>query len=45
MGHAAQAYIDGAWVDPLSPVPYDLISPATEQPLLRLGLRGQLPSA
>jgi aldehyde dehydrogenase (NAD+) len=40
MAHEAQAYIDGAWVDPVAPVAYELISPATEEPILRLGLSG-----
>jgi aldehyde dehydrogenase (NAD+) len=40
MGREAQAYIDGAWVDPVAPVPYDLVSPASEEPIARLGLSG-----
>ncbi len=40
MGHVAQAYIDGAWVDPATPVPYDLVSPASEEVIVRLGLSG-----
>jgi aldehyde dehydrogenase (NAD+) len=40
MAHEAQAYIDGAWVDPVAPVPYHLVSPATEEVILILGLSG-----
>ncbi len=40
MAHEAQAYIDGAWVDPVAPVPYHLVSPATEEVILTLGLSG-----
>jgi len=40
MAHEAQAYIDGAWVDPVAPVPYHLVSPATEEIILTLGLSG-----
>ncbi len=40
MGREAQAYIDGAWVEPVAPVPHDLISPASEEVILRCGLSG-----
>jgi len=40
MGREAQAYIDGAWADPVAPVPYDLVSPASEEVILRLALSG-----
>jgi aldehyde dehydrogenase (NAD+) len=40
MAHEAQAYIDGAWVDPIVPTPYDLVSPASGERILRLGLSG-----
>src|SRR5579859_2789158 len=40
MGREAQAYIDGAWIDPAAPVPYDLVSPASEEVILRVGLSG-----
>jgi len=40
MAHEAQAYIDGGWVDPAAPLPYELVSPASEDVLVRLGLSG-----
>jgi aldehyde dehydrogenase (NAD+) len=40
MAHEAQAYIGGAWVDPVAPRPFDLVSPAREQVLVTLGLSG-----
>jgi len=40
MAREAQAYIDGAWVDPVAPSPFDLVSPATEEVLVTLGLSG-----
>jgi len=40
MAHEAHAYIDGARVDPAAPVPYHLVSPATEEVILTLGLSG-----
>ena len=40
MGHEAQAYIDGAWVDPANPTPFDLVSPASEEIIVTLGLCG-----
>lgn len=40
MAHETQAYIDGAWVDPVAPTAYDLVSPASEEVILRLGLSG-----
>lgn len=33
-------YIDGAWVDPVSPRTLDVINPATEQPVARISLGG-----
>jgi aldehyde dehydrogenase (NAD+) len=40
MAREAQAYIDGAWVDPAAPVPFDLVNPATDETILTLGLCG-----
>jgi len=40
MAHEAQAYIDGAWMDPAAPVAFDLVSPATEDVIATLGLSG-----
>jgi aldehyde dehydrogenase (NAD+) len=31
-------YIDGAWVDPVAPKPFDVINPATEEPCARISL-------
>ena len=31
-------YIDGAWVDPAAPKPFDVINPATEEPCARISL-------
>ena len=31
-------YIDGAWVDPAEPKPFDVINPATEEPCARISL-------
>jgi aldehyde dehydrogenase (NAD+) len=31
-------YIDGAWVDPVTPAPRDVINPATEEPVGRISL-------
>ena len=33
-------YIDGAWVDPVTPHTLDVINPATEQPIARISLGG-----
>ena len=33
-----QFYIGGQWVDPVSPAPFDVINPATEQPFARISL-------
>ncbi|MFN8640441.1 MAG: aldehyde dehydrogenase family protein [Candidatus Binatia bacterium] len=38
MTHALQFYIDGAWVDPLTPRTLDVINPATEEPIGRISL-------
>ncbi len=40
MGHEAQAYIGGAWVDAAAPAAYDLVNPASEEVILTLGLCG-----
>jgi hypothetical protein len=31
MRHERQHYVDGAWVDPLQPVPLDVIDPSAEE--------------
>jgi aldehyde dehydrogenase (NAD+) len=31
-------YIDGAWVDPVAPKPFDVINPANEEPCARISL-------
>ena len=38
MSRAAQFYIDGEWTDPVAPVWFDLIDPATEDRIDRLAL-------
>lgn len=38
MRQSLQHYIDGQWVDPISPTPVDVINPATEQPIGRINL-------
>jgi aldehyde dehydrogenase (NAD+) len=38
MVHRTQFYIDGAWVDPVSPKTRSVINPATEQPLYDIAL-------
>jgi aldehyde dehydrogenase (NAD+) len=40
MAHEAQAYIDGAWVAPDAPTPYELVSPASEEVIATFGLSG-----
>ena len=40
MSRKAQAYIDGAWVDPAVATPFDLVSPASEEVIATLGLCG-----
>ena len=41
MPDAMQFYIDGRWVDPVSPRTLDVINPATEQVAGRISLGGQ----
>jgi aldehyde dehydrogenase (NAD+) len=36
--HAMKFYIDGAWVDPVTSSPRDVINPATEEPVARISL-------
>jgi len=36
--HPLQFYIDGAWVDPLTPHPFDVINPATEEAYAQISL-------
>lgn len=38
MKHYGQFYIDGAWVDPISSTPFELINPATEEPYATVSL-------
>lgn len=38
MRQALQLYIDGAWLDPVTPLSADVINPATEQPAGRVSL-------
>ena len=33
-----QFYIDGAWVDPVDPKPFDVINPATEEAFAQIAL-------
>ena len=40
MAREAQAYIGGAWVEPAAPVAFELVSPATGETLVMLGLCG-----
>jgi aldehyde dehydrogenase (NAD+) len=35
-----KSYIDGAWVAPASPVPFELVNPATEKPFATVQLAG-----
>jgi len=36
-----QFYIDGRWVDPVEAQPFEVIDPATEQPIARIALGGE----
>jgi len=38
MPHAMQFYIDGQWVDPVTPHPCEVINPATEEAFARISL-------
>jgi aldehyde dehydrogenase (NAD+) len=38
MSNNQKFYIDGAWVDPISPKPFDVINPATEEPAAQISL-------
>lgn len=38
MQNSLKFYIDGAWVDPVSPKPFDVINPATEEPVAQISL-------
>ncbi|TQV83993.1 aldehyde dehydrogenase family protein [Exilibacterium tricleocarpae] len=38
MKQCQQFYIDGVWVDPMSPNPLEVINPATEQPVATISL-------
>jgi aldehyde dehydrogenase (NAD+) len=38
--HTQQFYIDGRWVDPSEPRPFDVIDPATEQSIAKIQLGG-----
>ncbi len=41
MDHTKQFFIDGAWVDPISPETVDVVNPATEQIIGTIALGGQ----
>jgi aldehyde dehydrogenase (NAD+) len=38
MSHEMQFYIDGAWVDPVVPHPFDVIDPSTEEAYAKISL-------
>jgi aldehyde dehydrogenase (NAD+) len=38
MSHNLQFYIDGAWVDPITPNPFDVIDPSTEDAFAQISL-------
>ena len=38
MVHRMQFYIDGAWVDPVTPKSRPVVNPATEQPMYDIAL-------
>src|SRR5262245_59843781 len=38
MSNTMKFYIDGGWVDPVKPHPFDVINPATEQPVAQISL-------
>jgi len=38
MSHALQFYIDGEWVDPAVPYPFDVIDPSTEEAYAKISL-------
>jgi aldehyde dehydrogenase (NAD+) len=38
MSHEMQFYIDGAWVDPVAPHPFDVIDPSTEEAYAQISL-------
>jgi aldehyde dehydrogenase (NAD+) len=38
MAHETQFYIDGAWVDPVLPHPFDVIDPSTEEAFAQISL-------
>ena len=40
MSHDLQFYIDGAWVDPAEPHPFDVVDPSTEEAFARISLGG-----
>ena len=40
MREMLQFYIDGKWVDPVTPNPFDVINPATEQVISHISLGG-----
>jgi aldehyde dehydrogenase (NAD+) len=41
MSHEMQFYIDGAWVDPVAPHPFDVIDPSTEEAYAQISLGGK----
>ena len=38
MQECLKFYINGEWVDPVSPKPFDVVNPATEEPIARINL-------
>ena len=38
MSHNTQFYIDGAWVDPVQPKLFEVINPATEEPVAKISM-------
>jgi aldehyde dehydrogenase (NAD+) len=41
MEHSQQFYIDGQWVDPTEPRPFEVIDPSTEAPIAKIALGGK----
>ena len=38
MSNALKFYINGAWVDPVTPATLDVINPATEEPFAKISV-------
>ncbi len=41
MSHEMQFYINGEWVDPVVPHPFDVIDPSTEEAYAKISLGGR----